>query len=63
VRFPEPTPLRSGLAELKPARLRDPHVAFFVRANPGHARGDELACLSEIEYHNLTPAGGRMVGA
>jgi hypothetical protein len=62
VRFAEPTPLRAGVAEITPARLRDPHVAFFVQANPGHARGDELACLCEIATANLTAAGRRMVG-
>jgi hypothetical protein len=30
--------------------------------NPGHANGDELACLTEISRSNLTPAGERMVG-
>jgi hypothetical protein len=61
VRFAEPMPLRAGVAELTPARLRDPHVAFFAAKNPGHARGDELACLCEIAHENLTPAGRRMV--
>lgn len=62
VRLAEPTPLRGGAAEITAARLCDPHVAFFVDANPGHARGDELACLCGIAHDNLTPAGRRMVG-
>jgi len=41
--------------------MDDPHVAFFVRRNPGHARGDELACLCELNESNLTRAGRRMV--
>jgi hypothetical protein len=56
-----PAPLRAGVAELTPRRLADPDVAFFVRANPGHASGDELACLTEIVPHNLTRAGRRML--
>ena len=44
-------------------RLRDPQVAFFARMNPGHARGDELACLTELSRANLTRAGQRMVAA
>jgi hypothetical protein len=63
VRFREPMPLRSGVADVSFPRLRDPHVAFFVRANPGHSRGDELACLCEISAANLTPAGQRMLRA
>ena len=62
VRLAHPTPLREGVGEITPHRLRDPHVAFFARANPGHARGDELACLTRIHPDNLTPAGQRMVG-
>src|ERR1043166_5038441 len=44
IRFEEPTPLRAGVAELSQARLANSDVAFYVRQNPGHARGDELAC-------------------
>ena len=62
VRFKQGAPLQSGVADLTAQRLRDPHVAFFAQANPGHARGDELACLTEITRANLTPAGARMVG-
>lgn len=62
VRLAHPTPLREGVASLTPHRLADPHVAFFARANPGHALGDELACLTRIHPANLTPAGRRMVG-
>ena len=62
VRLAHPTPLRPGIADLTPARLRDPHVAFFAARNPGWARGDELACLCRIHPGNLTDAGRRMVG-
>jgi hypothetical protein len=60
VRFPEPQVLRPGLAGIPAARLADPHVAFFARANPGHGAGDELVCLTELAESNLTPAGRRM---
>jgi hypothetical protein len=55
-------PLRFGVADVTDRRLADPHVAFFVTANPGHARGDELVCLTELATENLTPAGRRMLG-
>jgi hypothetical protein len=62
VRFQAPTPLRAGVADVTTERLADPDVAFFVQANPGHAAGDELACLTEITPDNLTRAGRRMLG-
>ncbi|HWI60923.1 MAG TPA: hypothetical protein VNT75_03695 [Symbiobacteriaceae bacterium] len=62
VRFREATPLQEGVAEVTERRLKDPHVAFFVRANPGHAVGDELVCLCELTPANLTAAGRRMLG-
>ena len=61
VRFRDPTPLRRGVAELTEARLRDPRIAFFARMNPGHAQGDELACIAKLSRANLTRAGLRMI--
>jgi hypothetical protein len=63
VRLPQPQRLRGWLAKIPPGRLADPHVAFFLSRNPGHAQGDELVCLTEISDHNLTRAGRRMVRA
>jgi hypothetical protein len=53
--------LRPGVAEVGPDLLRNPDVAFFVATNPGHAAGDELACLAELRPENLTRAGRRML--
>lgn len=61
VRFPQPQRLRDPLARVPAGRRADPHVAFFLARNPGHATGDELACLAEISESNLTLAGHRMV--
>lgn len=61
VRFTAPQRLRGALAIVDPARTTDPHVAFFLAANPGHALGDELVCLTELSDANLTAAGQRMV--
>lgn len=54
------TPLREGIADVTARCLRDPHVAFFAARNPGHARGDELVCLTRLHPDNLTAAGRRM---
>jgi hypothetical protein len=44
-------------------KLRDPLVEFFIKMNPGHSQGDELACLVPISPSNLTRAGLRMLTA
>jgi hypothetical protein len=54
------TPLKAGVAEVTAPRRRDPHVAFCLAKNPGHAAGDELVCLTRIHPDNLTAAGRRM---
>jgi hypothetical protein len=59
-RLEPPQVLRPELRALPAARRDDPHVAFFLEANPGWQSGDELVCLTEISYDNLTPAGRRM---
>ncbi|MFT3684805.1 MAG: hypothetical protein QM783_07725 [Phycisphaerales bacterium] len=61
VRLDRPQRLRPHLAAVPEGRSVDPHVAFFLRANPGHAAGDELVCLASLDDDNLTRAGRRMV--
>jgi hypothetical protein len=54
------TPLRPGVADVNEERQRNAHIRFFIECNPGHAQGDELVCLTQISWENLTPAGQRM---
>jgi len=61
VRLEQPQRLRDGLADVPPGRLADPHVDFFVRANPCHAEGEELVCLCPLAPANQTAAGRRLV--
>jgi hypothetical protein len=35
-------------------------VSFFLRSNPGYARGDELVCLTELAPGNLRPLARRV---
>jgi hypothetical protein len=63
VRMEQAAPLRPGVADITEQRLRDPLVGFFTSRNPGHALGDELACITTISRSNLTRAGDRMVGS
>lgn len=61
VRFAQPSRLRDGVAAVTDDRMKDPHVAFFQSANPGHECGDELVCITELTPGNLTAAGRRML--
>ena len=50
VSFGEVQPvLRSAVAPITPEVLALPEVAFFVAANPGHQRGDELAMIALVD--------------
>ena len=60
VRLHRPQALREELCGIPTRRLEDPHVRFFAERNPGHARGDELVCVTELARDNLTAAGERM---
>ena len=47
--------LRPGVADITTARRRDKHILFFEKANPDHARGDELVCIARFHENNLNP--------
>lgn len=61
VRFPRPQVLKPDLLDVPDGRRGDPDVAFFLSANPGFIRGDELVCLTRMHEDNLTPAARRMM--
>ena len=61
VRFEQAAPLLPGIADITDERLRDPFVAYFNSRNPGHARGDELACIARVSRDNTTRATERML--
>lgn len=39
--------------ELVTERAKNPWVRYFLERNPGHAGGDELVCLTEMDETNL----------
>jgi hypothetical protein len=43
---------RETTAPLILTRDSDPHLAYFSRANPGHAEGDMLLCLCPLTLSN-----------
>jgi len=64
IRYDEPHErVRAGLAPVTDALLADPHVRFFVEHNPGHAAGDELACLAEVRLVDVVRVVGRLAAA
>lgn len=62
VALEHPQPLRPEL-RFERGIPRNGHVSFFHRKNPGHLRGDELVCYTEVSDENLTRAGARMLRA
>jgi len=59
---PQKDRVRAGVADPNAKRLRDPHVRYFIKRNPGYARGDELCCLAPLSRANFTPAAYRAIG-
>lgn len=56
IRFAEPRGrLDPAIAEPLPRELHNPHVRFFLAANPGFRSGDELACLCALDPANMRP--------
>ena len=53
--------LSPGIGDVTPEKLRNPHIAFFTQANPGHFRGDELVCLTEVADDNVTAVWHRLL--
>jgi hypothetical protein len=52
--------LRRELAEVDAPERQRPEVQFFLQANPGYVRGDELVCLTELASANLKPLSRRI---
>jgi len=53
--------VRPGLAPIDDSALANPRVRFFVSSNPGHARGDELACLGLVRKRDAARIALRTV--
>lgn len=45
--------LKPELSEVVENQKRNKDVAFYLEKNPGHSKGDELACLTEISRENF----------
>jgi hypothetical protein len=51
------------LQQVASGRDSDPHVKFFLEKNPGFTRGDELACITELSWENLSRRAMRILAA
>ncbi len=52
--------LKSSWADIPDKDRKRPEVLFFLKSNPGYARGDELVCLTELAPDNLRPLAARL---
>jgi hypothetical protein len=60
IRFAEPRGrLHPDIADPLPRERSNPHVRFFLEANPGFRNGDELACLCALSADNMRPRARR----
>lgn len=44
--------LQESIASPSGSKLKNPHVTFFLKQNPGYRLGDELVCLTEFSFEN-----------
>lgn len=52
--------LREEFAQVDAIDRQRPEVEFFLAANPGYVRGDELVCVTELTGTNLKPLSRRI---
>jgi hypothetical protein len=53
--------LKQGVADIGEKHLRDEHITFFLQANPGYDRGNDLVCLARLDELNLNRAAHRLL--
>ena len=53
--------LRENVVVLSEKQLKNKNIQFFLGKNPNYQKGDELVCLAEISFDNLTNLGKRVL--
>ena len=53
--------LRENVVVLSEKHLKNKNIQFFLEKNPNYQKGDELVCLAEISFDNLTNLGKRVL--
>ncbi|MBP9022797.1 MAG: hypothetical protein KBH06_06310 [Spirochaetes bacterium] len=45
--------LKKGVADIGQKQLNDKDIAFFLEANPGFNKGDDIVCLASLKKNNF----------
>lgn len=53
--------LSNAKEEMTQIKLSDPRIRFFYESNPYFWRGDDLACLTEINLNNISKYGLKLI--
>ncbi len=53
--------LKEGVADVTERQLKDPDVAFFLRANPEYGIGNDLVCVTYLSEDNLNYTAKRLL--
>ena len=46
--------LRLFMQKITSCRTEDPYIQFFLKKNPGYTKGDELACIAQLNKENMS---------
>lgn len=53
--------LNSKMAEVNGEKMKNKHIRFFLEANSGYLKGDELVCIAELSFDNFKDSVKRML--
>lgn len=53
--------LKENVVSINSKQQLNRDIQFFISKNPNYKEGDELVCLAELSYENLTNLGKRVV--
>lgn len=53
--------LKENIINISDKQKNNENIQFFISKNPNYEQGDELVCLTEISYENLTKLGRRVI--
>lgn len=53
--------LKENIENINSRKKENENIKFFISKNPNYLEGDELVCLAEISYENLSKLGKRVI--
>ncbi|MDP4180854.1 MAG: hypothetical protein Q8942_07155 [Bacillota bacterium] len=53
--------LKEGIADITEQKLKDKHIEFFNKINPGYINGDDVVCLASLKADNLNKTAKRLL--